>query len=196
MEEKHELTITWNTIFSFIWVVPLSVTVQYRWRAIQTSRWDFVKGDHDRLIEVKITVIKGKQNRDFDYWPLNIGWPLNMVPLNTDSTVYLSHKSSYKPKRGLISTSRLTRIPLARFLINWALYSCSSLLDGRLRGSLGQMVLKVTYCQGDQCLPSLTPEICSLVLSLFPDPASWCVPQFVLMYLPARQHYSDKSRKI
>ena len=125
MEEKHELTITWNTIFSFIWVVPLSVTVQYRWRAIQTGRWDFVKGDHDRFIEVKITVIKGKQNRDFDYWPLNIGWPLNMVPLNTDSTVYLSHKSSYKPKRGLISTSRVTRIPLARFLINWALYSCS-----------------------------------------------------------------------
>ena len=43
----------------------------------------------------------------------------------------------------------------------------SSLLDGRLRGSLGQMVLKVTYCQGHQCLPSLTPEICSLVYHCF-----------------------------
>ena len=26
--------------------------------------------------------------RDFDYWPLNGGWPLNKWPLNVGSTVY------------------------------------------------------------------------------------------------------------
>ena len=26
--------------------------------------------------------------RDFDYWPLNGGWPLNRWPLNGGSTVY------------------------------------------------------------------------------------------------------------
>ena len=41
----------------------------------------------DRLIEVKITVIKGSNFRDFDNWPLNRGWPLNTGPLNTGSTV-------------------------------------------------------------------------------------------------------------
>ena len=41
----------------------------------------FDKGD--RLIEVKITVIKGSNFRDFDNWPLNRGWPLN-----TGSTVF------------------------------------------------------------------------------------------------------------
>ena len=36
-------------------------------RTIETARWDFVKGDHDRLIEVKITTItKGHNFRDFD----------------------------------------------------------------------------------------------------------------------------------
>ena len=174
MEEKHELTITWNTIFSFIWVVPPSMTVQYRWRAIQTGRWDFVKGDHDRLIEVKITVIKGKQNRDFDYWPLNIGWPLNMVPLNTDSTVILvtNHHTS---RRGASLVPQDLQDPpgsVPNQLSSLFMFVFPSLLDGRLRGSLGQRVLKVTYCRGDQCLPSLTPEICSLVLSLFPGPAS------------------------
>ena len=38
----------------------------------------------DRAIEVKITVIKGKQIRDFDNRrSFNTGWPLIKVPLNT-----------------------------------------------------------------------------------------------------------------
>ena len=41
----------------------------------------------DCLIEGEITVIKGKEIRDFHNWPLNTGWPLNMVPLNTGLTV-------------------------------------------------------------------------------------------------------------
>ena len=45
----------------------------------------------DRLIEVKITVIKGSNFRDFDNWPLNRGWPLNTGPLNTGSTVYKTY---------------------------------------------------------------------------------------------------------
>ena len=30
----------------------------------------------DRFVEVKITIIKGHNIRDFDNWPLNGGWPL------------------------------------------------------------------------------------------------------------------------
>ena len=41
----------------------------------------------DRLIEEKITIIKGHNFRDFDNWPLNGGWPLYTVPLNTGFTV-------------------------------------------------------------------------------------------------------------
>ena len=43
----------------------------------------------DRLKQVRITVIKESNFRDFDNWPLNRGWPLNTVPLNTGSTVCL-----------------------------------------------------------------------------------------------------------
>lgn len=39
------------------------VTVQYRWRILQKGRWVSVKGDHDRFIEVKIIVLKGKITR-------------------------------------------------------------------------------------------------------------------------------------
>ena len=35
-------------------------------RKIETARWDFEKGDRDRLIEVKIIMIKGHNFRDFD----------------------------------------------------------------------------------------------------------------------------------
>ena len=43
-------------------------------------------GDRDHLIEVKITLIKGKHIRDFD--TLNTGWLLNMVPHNTGLTLF------------------------------------------------------------------------------------------------------------
>ena len=83
LRKKHGLIITWKIILNFVWVVPLSVTVQYRWKTIKTGRWDLVKGDCNHLIEVKITVIKEKHICDFDNWSLNTGWLLNMVPLNT-----------------------------------------------------------------------------------------------------------------
>ena len=35
-------------------------------KTIETARRDLAKGDRDRLIEVKITVIKGSNFRDFD----------------------------------------------------------------------------------------------------------------------------------
>ena len=37
--EKHGLKITWKIILSFNWVVPLSVTIQYRWRKILLMIW-------------------------------------------------------------------------------------------------------------------------------------------------------------
>ena len=42
-------------------------------------------GDRDHLIEVKITLIKGKHIRDFDNWPLNTGGP---VLHNTGLTLF------------------------------------------------------------------------------------------------------------
>ena len=39
----------------------LSVTVRLRWRTVKTGRWDLVKDDHDRLIEVKLTLIRGNR---------------------------------------------------------------------------------------------------------------------------------------
>ena len=83
LRKKHGLMITWKIILNFIWVVPLSVTVQYGWKTIKTGCWDLVKGDCNHLIEVKITVSKEKHICDFDNWSLNTGWLLNMVPLNT-----------------------------------------------------------------------------------------------------------------
>ena len=47
------------------WMIILSATVRYRWKT-KKGCWDLLKGDRDRLIEVKITVIKGKQIQDFD----------------------------------------------------------------------------------------------------------------------------------
>ena len=83
LRKKHGLIISWKIILNFIWVVPLSVTVQYRWKTIKTGCWDLVKGDCNHLIEVKITVSKEKHICDFDNWSLNTGWLLNMVPFNT-----------------------------------------------------------------------------------------------------------------
>ena len=50
--EKNGLKITQKIILTLIWVVPLSATVQYRWKTIKTGNWDLVKGDQDNLIEV------------------------------------------------------------------------------------------------------------------------------------------------
>ena len=74
--------------------VPLSQTIFQSGRLIQvkkieTALQDLAKGDRDRLIEVKITVIKGSNFRDFDNWPLNRRWPLNTGLLNTGSTVVI-----------------------------------------------------------------------------------------------------------
>lgn len=41
-----------KVILSFIWVVWLLVTIQYRWKTIQTGLWDLVKGDCDCLMKV------------------------------------------------------------------------------------------------------------------------------------------------
>ena len=35
------------------------MTVQYRWKTIQTGRWGSVKHDHNRLTEVKIIELRG-----------------------------------------------------------------------------------------------------------------------------------------
>ena len=35
-------------------------------RTIETARWDLVKGDRDRLIEVKITILNGHNFWYFD----------------------------------------------------------------------------------------------------------------------------------
>lgn len=83
LRKKHGLMITWKIILNFIWVVPLSVTVQYGCKTIKTGCWDLVKGDCNHLIEVKITVSKEKHICDFDNWSLNTGWLLNMAPFNT-----------------------------------------------------------------------------------------------------------------
>ena len=42
------------------------VNVQYRWKTLETGCSDLVKGNHDHLIEVKITVLKEKKFWDFD----------------------------------------------------------------------------------------------------------------------------------
>lgn len=52
-------------------MVPLSATVQYRWKTIKTGNWDLVKGDQDNLIEVKIIVIKEKK-----FWTLTYDCPI------------------------------------------------------------------------------------------------------------------------
>ena len=50
--EKNELNFTLKLILSFNWVVPLYVTVHYRWKTIQTGCCQSLKGDQDHLIEV------------------------------------------------------------------------------------------------------------------------------------------------
>ena len=96
LRKKHGLIITWKIILNFIWVVPLSMTVQYRWKTIKTGRWDLVKSDCNHLIEVKITVIKEKHICDFNNQSLNTGWLLNMAPFNTGLIASINWKCHKK----------------------------------------------------------------------------------------------------
>ena len=50
------------------------------------TNWDSVKSDRNRLLEADITVIEGKQIREFN--TLNTGRQLYTVPLNRGSNVY------------------------------------------------------------------------------------------------------------
>ena len=49
-------------------------------------RW--YSGDWDCSIEMMIKILLWKNFRDLDNRPLQTGWPLNTVPLNTGSTVW------------------------------------------------------------------------------------------------------------
>lgn len=42
--EKHGFKITWK-------IIP-SLSIQYKWKMMQTGHWDSVEGDHGCLIEV------------------------------------------------------------------------------------------------------------------------------------------------
>ena len=52
------------------------------------THWDSVKSDRDRLVEANITVIDGKQIREFNKRPLNIGGQPYTVLLIRGSTIY------------------------------------------------------------------------------------------------------------
>ena len=57
--DKYGLNLTSEFILSFIWRVPLKVTVQHRWKTIETDRSDSVKGYNGCLIEpVNALVLK------------------------------------------------------------------------------------------------------------------------------------------
>lgn len=56
---KYGLNLTSEFILSFIWRVPLKVTVQHSWKTIETDRSDSVKGYNGCLIEpVNALVLK------------------------------------------------------------------------------------------------------------------------------------------
>ena len=56
---KYGLNLTSEFILSLIWMVPLKVTVQHRWKTIETDRSDSVKGYNGCLIEpVSALVLK------------------------------------------------------------------------------------------------------------------------------------------
>ena len=52
------------------------------------THWNSVKSDRDRLVEANITVIDGKQIREFNKRPLNTGGQLYTVLLSRGSTTY------------------------------------------------------------------------------------------------------------
>lgn len=93
--------------------------VQYKWKTIQGRHWDSVKAGWpwllnqggDGLIEVKIAVFKQKEFQDFDNWLLNTGRPINVVPLDTGSTVYKhatkGRQSFFIPKEIYLTVTEL-----------------------------------------------------------------------------------------
>ena len=68
--DKHGSKFIWKIILSFILVVSFLVTLNTGGRQYkQAVRWPWQLNRRDRLIEVKITVIKGRQIVDFDMTP-------------------------------------------------------------------------------------------------------------------------------
>lgn len=82
--KTFELTLTWNEfyvrVYSWFYVgsfcldkqaveTQSRVTITFLFR--QTGCWDSVKGNHNRSIGVKITVLKGEKFRDFENRPLS-----------------------------------------------------------------------------------------------------------------------------
>ena len=55
------------------------IRVKDKSKRVIATRYNWVRPLHrgDRVIEVKISVFKGKELRDFDNWPQNTVWPLN-----------------------------------------------------------------------------------------------------------------------
>ena len=98
VREINMENLTWEIIigfffwcFRFRWPFNTSGK-QYKWKTIQRSHWDSVKGDHDRLIkvvhkEVKIKILERKKFRNFDKRPLINRSSLNTVPLNSGSAI-------------------------------------------------------------------------------------------------------------
>ena len=71
------------------------------------TNWDSVKSDRNRLLEADITVIDGKQIREFNNRPLNTGRQLYTVPLNRSSNVY--------PLRWFLHDNHIVELPLGVF---------------------------------------------------------------------------------
>ena len=61
---------------------------------LNTGEKQYKQADGDRLIEVKITVIKENEIQVFDNRPLNTGWPLNTMLPNTGSTAQVGTSRS------------------------------------------------------------------------------------------------------
>ena len=82
-----------QTLLKRVWLVYLSGSTLYHplIQAEQNTNWPL-----GCLIEMKITVPKGKQFGYFDNQLHNIGWPFNIVPHNTGSTVLLSERKKKK----------------------------------------------------------------------------------------------------
>ena len=70
------------------------------------TNWDSVKSDRNRLVEVDITVIGGKQIRESNR-PLNTGRQLYTVPLNRGPNVY--------PLRRFLHHNHIAKLPLDVF---------------------------------------------------------------------------------
>ena len=87
------------------------------------TNWDSVKSDRNRLLEADITVIDGKQIREFNNRPLNKGRQLYTVMLNRGSNVY--------PLRWFLRHNYIVELPPGVFNNNINLTQLTS--RGRLR---------------------------------------------------------------